>query len=833
MILAWSVLGVLGAPGGTTGIIEGVVLDKKTGEPLPGVNVRCAVLSVGTVTNTEGMFALHNVRVGAWEIRFTHIGYQTFVLRNVVVHPDLRTRLRIQLDPTAVEMEEVVVVQEKPLIQTDITATAFQVSGEDLRALPITRPLEIVGYKPGTTLEGNVRGGKTTEVSYLIDGLPVQELMRGEVTATLPLSSIVGMSIHTGGFEAQYGNALSGVVNIVTRTGGNDFTAFARAGSDHMVGGRQHSKQAEFETSVTGPLVQDRLSFLVAGSGMQSGTRWWQDMERAFPLPIDRQLNGFGKLDYVASPTLRFGLQVLSSDRDWREYEFAWRYNLAGIPPEHRTSHRVALMGSQTVGQDFYYSASLSWYGVRTQIGEGDRESVRAQQPYQYDFFLRYITSGNRSWWMDARQNTYTLKVDASHTAWQDHLVKFGCEINQYDLLSDLVKLEPKKTYFGKPLVNEPQLDFSSSYAYRPRTGSVYIQDKIDVLKEGVLLTLGLRYDFLDPRAGRPAIETSLQGDTAYAITAGSVREARFKHQFSPRFGAAMPVMENGFLFFNLGWYFQHPLFDYLYTGIDRVALGRGVSALTGNPDLEPERASSWEASFKYALPLDCVASIAYFKKESTNLTDSKTFVPGDSKLAGSYGFAEFVNSPYASVSGVEVTLTRERGEWVTGELSYTYMVAEGTSGSAYDGYYIAQYGLPPARRVAPLSWDQRHTVKLQTTVARPKNFSVSLFVQYHSGRPYTAYPTSTGFETVNGGLFVLNNARMREYMNIDLRAEKHFSVSEESGSLLTAFVDARNLGNARNVAWMDSNSRIGGELGDPSGYFISRRFTVGVQYSF
>ena len=58
MILAWFVLGVLRAPGGTTGIIEGVVLDKKTGEPLPGVNVRCAVLSVGTVTNTEGMFAL-------------------------------------------------------------------------------------------------------------------------------------------------------------------------------------------------------------------------------------------------------------------------------------------------------------------------------------------------------------------------------------------------------------------------------------------------------------------------------------------------------------------------------------------------------------------------------------------------------------------------------------------------------------------------------------------------------------------------------------------------------------------------------------------------------
>ena len=826
-------LGAAPAIGGTTGIIEGIVLDKRTGEPLPGVTVHVAALGIGTSTSAEGMFALHNVRIGVCELRFTHVGYQTFVLRSVAVHPDLRTRLRIALDPSEVQLDEIVVVQEKPLILTDVTATAFLVSGEELRALPINRPLDIVGYKPGTTLEGNIRGGKTTEVSYLIDGLPVQELMRGEVTGSLPLSSIVGMSIHTGGFEAEYGNALSGIVNIVTRTGGNEFTAFGRASSDHLFGGTQQSKQNEFELSLTGPVVRDRLSFLAAGSGVLSGTRWWQDMQTFFSLPIDRQLNGFGKLEFIASPSLRLGLQVLSSDRDWREYEFAWRHNLAGLPSEHRTSHRVALMASQTVGQDFYCSASLSWYTVRSRIGEGGREAVLAQQPYAYDFFLRFISSGNRSWWMDARQNTYTVKVDVSRAAWQDHLVKFGFEFNQYDLRSDLVKLEPKTTYFGKPLINEPQLDFSSRYAYRPRTGSVYVQDKIDVLKEGILLTLGLRYDFLDPRAGRPAIEASLQGDSAYAFTSGSVRKASFKQQVSPRFGAAMPMMEKGFLFFNLGWYFQHPLFDYLYTGIDRVALGRGVSALTGNPDLEPERASSWEASFKYSLPQNLVASIAYFKKESTNLTDSKTFIPGDSKLAGSFGFAEFVNSPYASVSGIEVTLTRERGEWVTGELSYTYMVAEGTSGRAEDGYYIAQYGLPPARRIVPLSWDQRHTVKLQATVSRPRDFSASVFLQWHSGRPYTAYPTSTGFEPVVGGLFLLNNARMREYANIDLRAEKHFPFSSGNGTLLTFFVDVRNLANERNVAWVDSNSRIGGELGDPSGYFIGRRTNVGLQFSF
>jgi outer membrane receptor protein involved in Fe transport len=817
---------------GTTGIIEGTVRDKQTGDPLPGVNVFIPVLQVGTSTDREGAFSLPNVRAAKYEIRFTHVGFKTFVLQNVTVNPDLRTRLRIALEQTAVQLEEIVVVQEKPLIQTDVTATTFMVSGEELRALPIQQSYEFIGYKPGTTVEGNIRGGKATEVSYLVDGLPVLDLLRGGIATTLPISSLVGMSIYTGGFDAEYGNALSGVVNLVTRAGGNEFAFFGRAGSDHFFGGTQDSRQTEFEGTTSGSLIRDRLFFVAAGSGIFSGTRWWQDVQKVFPWPTDRSLNGFGKIDYVATTSLRLGVQILSSDHDWRDYEFPWRYNLAGLPPEKKTSHRLALTASQTLGKDFYYSASLSWYTIHSRIGQGGKDAVPVNEPYQYDFFLRYVVSGSRAWWMDARQNTYTAKIDVTRKGSDEHLFKFGLELNQYNLASDLLKLEPRETYFGKPLLYEPQQDFSSVYSYSPRSGSFYAQDKIDLLKEGVLLSIGLRYDFLDPRASRPAIEAAVAGDSA-TFAAGPDRKARFKQQVSPRFGMAMPVGEKAYLFFNLGWYFQHPLFDYLYTGIDRIALGRGISAVTGNPDLEPERSTAWEASFKYALPLDVVASIVYFKKETTNLTDTKTFIPGDSKVAGTYGFAEFVNDPYASVRGLEIMMSRERGEWVTGELSYTYMFAEATSGSSYDGYFIAQYGLPPARRITPLSWDQRHTVKAQVTISRVRNFSVTTFLQWHSGRPYTAYPTSTGFEPVNGGNFILNNARMPDYLNLDLRAEKHFPVGLGQSSLLTLYLELRNLTNQKNVSWMDSNGRIGGELYDPSGYFIGRRTTVGIQMTF
>jgi hypothetical protein len=212
---------------------------------------------------------------------------------------------------------------------------------------------------------------------------------------------------------------------------------------------------------------------------------------------------------------------------------------------------------------------------------------------------------------------------------------------------------------------------------------------------------------------------------------------------------------------------------------------------------------------------------------------DTKTFIPGDSKLAGNFGFAEYVNTPEALASGFEIIVSRERGEWLTGELSYSFMNAEGTSGSAQDAFYVAQYGLPPAVRVFPLSWDQRHTVKAVLTVITPWDLNVNIVSEYHTGRPYTRYPTSTGFDTVKAELFAQNNARMPAYVNLDLKLEKTLTFSWWENSRMKVYVDIRNATNARNVKWIDSNGRIGGELDDPGGFYIGRRTNVGLQVEF
>jgi outer membrane receptor for ferrienterochelin and colicin len=818
---------------GTTGTLEGVVRDLRTGEILPGVNVLLVEIRSGGVSDGDGAFIIQNIRAGRYDVRVTHVGYRPLLLKGVLINPDLRTRLSIDLEPSDVQLGEIVVVQEQPLIQRDVTATTYIVAAEDIAALPIDNAVEVIRTKAGVTLEGNVRGGKTTEVIYLVDGLPVQDVLAGGLSAQLPNSSIVGMSVYTGGFEAEYGNALSGVVNIVTRSGSDRNRIFLRADRDNPFGVTQSSKTTRFELSASGPVSGAEITYLGALNGILTDTRWWQDMRLFFPGPIDRTFNGFGKIESILSPELRLSVQGLYSDHDWNDYEFNWRYNLDGLPPQRRTSYRLAAILTHTLSGTFFYTASLSRYFLRSRAGSGAQDDVPVNDPYQYDFFLRYIVDGQRAWWTRTTQESYTAKADAAFKVHRDHLLRFGAEMTFYNLHSDLVKLEPRKTYFGKPLVNEPQLNFSSTYGYRPRAGAVYVQTKTDVAQEGVLLTLGLRYDFLDPTAERPRIEAIPQSDTGYTFATLGTVSARWKQQVSPRFGAAMQLTERGYLFINLGWYVQYPLFDYLYTGLDRVALGRGISAITGNPDLEPERSKSLELSFKYALPLDIVGSVTYFRKESTNLIDTKTFVPADSKLAGSFGFAEFVNNPYADARGVEFSVSRPRGEWVTGELSYTYMVAEGVSGSSNDGFYIAQYGLPPGQRVYPLSWDQRHTVKGVLTVSLPWDLSMTMVGEWHSGRPYTRYPSATGFEKVEGGSFVQNNARMPDYTMVDVRAEKRFGLPLGTGASGAVYVECRNLLNTRNVLWLDSNGRVGGELDDPGGYSIGRRTSLGLLVQF
>lgn len=821
-------------PYGTHGILEGRVIDKQTGEPLLAVNVFVLETSYGGASDAEGYYLINNIRAGVYDVRFSFIGYKTLIMRKVTILPDLRTRIDVELEEAAIELETVEVTAEKPLIQKDLASTSYSVGQMKIERLPVSSFRDIVILQPGTTLEGNIRGGKTTEVLYMVDGLPVQDVISGGLGANLPRSAITGMTVTTGGFEAEYGNAMSGVVNVITRAGSNDAVVAARVERDGWLPSsvnKQQDRFSEIELTAGGPLIRDRLFYFTANTASFSDTRWWQDFDQFFASPVSREYSGFAKLEAIAARDVRIALQGFYSLRDWRDYEFSWRFNLDGLPPRSRDAFRVAGTLFYTLSPNSFSTLTGGIYSLRSGIGEGPKNAL-SLDPYEYDFYLRYVVRGSRNWWAQSKQDIYTAKGDFTHHIARMHLVKIGFEANQYDILSDLVRFEPQLTYFGKPVLDAPLLSYSGRYSYQPITASVYLQDKIELVRDGSNISFGLRWEYFDPEAERPVVEFTPNTPEGNVVRR---ERSRRKSQLSPRFSAALPMDVNSFLFVNFGHYFQLPLFDYLYSGIHPSLLrGDAKSVITGNPDLEPERVIAWELGVRHSPAPNVVASVTYFHKSFRNQIDSKTLVPFDSKSAGDYGFASYVNNAQATASGLEIMISREVHDLLTGSVSYSYMTTEGLSESAAQGLQFAQWGFPVTSREFPLSWDQRHTIKADAEVTLPWDLRANVVVLYNSPRPYTYYPTRDGFTPVDPGkVFVPNNRRMKSVLIVNAKVSMEFDLGQPIASRVSVFADVRNLLNNENVRWIDSSGRIGGELNDPGAYYDPRRVRIGLRAEF
>jgi outer membrane receptor protein involved in Fe transport len=819
---------------GNKGILEGTVKDVESGEPLFGVNVIIAGTQMGAATDTKGFFRINNVPAGTYTVRFRMMGYREVVFEDVNIRPNLRTRLRnVEMEQTAVEMEAVTVRAERPLIQKDVTGTAIKISERRIKNLPISTIEEVLPLQTGVTDEGNVRGGKATEVLYLIDGLPVQDVVQGGVGLHLPSGAVTQMEIQTGGFDSEYGNALSGVVNVITKSGTDRRELELRAETDNYPDITQKNRSTRLELNTGGAIVRDHLYYFISADGFSTDTRWWQDFERYYDSPITEEYSALAKLDAHISSKFKLSTQFLYNSRSWRDYEFSWRYNLDGLPQRSRDVYWAALSLDHVLSKRTFYTLSVSYYHLKNLTGDQSDVSV-SLTPYQFDFYLQYIIEGERSWRADTRQGVFTAQGDITSQVTDYHLIKGGFQFHYYDILGDILKYEPQMTYFGKPILDAPLLNYSTSYRYFPYSGNIYVQDKFELPNEGGVFSVGLRYDFLYPRAKRPVVEWIPTSEDEYVGEVKEFAEASFKGILSPRIGFSAPLSEKSFFFANIGRYTQFPMFHYLYSGLDNVALRNGINVLKGNPDLKPETNLVWEVSFKYTIPWNGVLSATYFSKQSKNQVDAKTFVPSNSRIAGDYGFAEYVNNDRAEARGFEFKVTKEKGDWLTGMVSYTYMTAEGISSTPDQGIEYFQWGFPLTSNLYYLSWDQRHTFKANVNLNTPWGTEASLYWQYHTPRPYTYFPSEDGYNPDDTTIaFVPNNDRMDHYHMMNIKVSQSIPLKHYGLKSVTVYVDSRNLFNTKNVLWIDASGRIGGELADPSAYNIGRRTLAGVQLNF
>ncbi len=405
--------------------------------------------------------------------------------------------------------------------------------------------------------------------------------------------------------------------------------------------------------------------------------------------------------------------------------------------------------------------------------------------------------------------------------------MKLGFEFQYFNLENDLVKYEPQKSFWGKPLLDAELLNFNSYYHYRPYQGSFYIQNKVD--NDIVVMNLGLRYDFLDPRAQRPVVEWIPVSQDEYQQEIQSWVPATVKSQWSPRIGFSFPITQNDYFFINYGFFFQVPMFDFLFTGLN-YDLKKGIKALYGNPDLKPEKTRAIELSYKHTFWEQWMFSFTYFNKDISGLVDTKTFLASDSKVEDD-GFSQYVNLAGGSSNGFELVLQKKYSHYFSGQLSYTYMVARGLSGGTDQGLNYFVWGFSVPNEEFYLSWDQRHTIVSELFVGLPKKLGVNLLWRWNSARPYTYYPSRTGYVADENFEMKPNNARMRDTAYLDVKFYREWQMTQRSSLMI--YVDVRNLFDKYNVLWIASDGRIGGELIDPSAWDMGRRINLGLKFSF
>lgn len=207
---------------GTTGKIAGSVVDAQTNEPLIGANVVLQGTTMGASSDVDGQYFILNIPPGKYTLVTSSVGYAKIEIGNVAVVVDQTTRIDFKLQSAAVQLSDVTVTAERPLVQRDLTSTVSSVSGDQLSQLPLEDVASVVNLQAGV-VDGHFRGGRSNEVKYLIDGVAVNDVFSGGSTLQAEVNSIQEIQILSGTFNAEYGEALSGVVNQVTKIAGDSY----------------------------------------------------------------------------------------------------------------------------------------------------------------------------------------------------------------------------------------------------------------------------------------------------------------------------------------------------------------------------------------------------------------------------------------------------------------------------------------------------------------------------------------------------------------------------------------------------------------------------------
>ena len=810
---------------GTTGKIAGKVIDKNTGEALIGANILIVGSTMGASTDIDGNYFIINIPPGEYEVKASMIGYSSFTIQNVRVSVDQTTKIDFELGSESIELADVLVTAEKPLVRKDLTSTEASISGDDISMLPLEDVSSVVNLQAGV-VDGHFRGGRSDEVKYMIDGVPVNDVYSGQSSLSAQVNSVEEIQVVTGTFNAEYGDALSGVVNQVTKIAGDKLVGNISAYSGDYVSSHKDiftyidhispTNVYNIQGNLSGPVpgLGNFLKFFFSGrynydEGAIYGKRifnpsdssnfsannpsdWYVGAtgDRAYvPMNFNKQLSLQGKLAFNVGGGKGIVLSGLYQDNKYRDYDHLYKLNPDGDYKKFQRSYlgiaSYTLLLSNAAFIDFSASGLRSEFKQYVFENPLDPRYVDPTKKQQVSGNA-FLTAGTENWHFNHTTTSFTGKADITWQIDNINQIKSGIEFTHHDLQYEDFQIIIDATSDFKPMLPQPGAFNFNTYQANPYQFAGYIQDKIEL--DYLIVNVGLRYDFFEPDGSylKDPNKINLLDDLQPPFPDSLLIRAKSKSQLSPRIGLSYPISDNGAIHISYGHFFQIPPFENLYLNPNfRIPLTgdfpENIGKTIGNADLEPQQTIMYEIGLQQALTDELGITVTGYYKDIRNLLASEIFIKNEFRK-----FSKLINKDYGSVKGITLSFEKRFANGIGATLDYTFQVAKGSASDPNAAFNNAQSNPPieSNKQLVPLNWDRTHSLNFTLTLGVPGNYIASFVGRLGSGLPYTPSLQNqrTGLE---------NSDNRPAYYDVDFFITKYFEIA---GSQLSVFMKIFNL---------------------------------------
>ena len=834
-----------------TGNISGRVETTTTGALLRGADILLIGTDIGGSTDSSGIYIIANILPGTYSIRAFYIGYTQTTVIDIKVYPGQTTNINFILDEEVLKGEEVTIIAERELIRPGISANTINLDAANLENIPITTIEDAVRLQAGVEPNMTIRGGNINSTSFIVDGINLREGRTNGPITGLSYTAVEQIQVQTSGFDAAYGNVRSGLVQIITKDPPKDhFSAdlFIRNRSGQRLNFPGKWKPIndaghDIDLTIGGPLSQrfGNLRFLTSYRNNiipyleQFGEDLRQDETFQF------------KLISNIKPDLKLTLSGLFTNQKGTADSISTVME-AGIP-----AYPWGFENDFFRTEGLFKNASIGLSDINHSMFAGKlSRTLNASTFYEMkmhylrsDYFLRpdlkNITKNRDTSSVSVISGNFDITKQMNSST----QLKAGFEYiySNYDISSEFNDAVDTRVMaigsisnllFGENIDYESPYRLHESWTATPQQGAAYIQGKFTFNQ--MVMKLGARMDYFSA-GGENHIFSDFdqfftqQNNDARKDSAATV-SAEKQVALSPRIGISFPITDKTKFYFNYGQFRQMPQAQYLYRMQEKsFTVNRSAITGLGNPNMPMPRTRAYEIGYERILTNEYLLQFSGYSRSVDKQVSFQAFV-SDAMI---YTIA--IPNNYNDIRGLELTLSKVKGNWVRGFLNYTYMnFSSGNFGitgiiqnplDENEYYSITQdhYQMKPITQpYARLNLE--FFIPEQIGLRPLSNWHMDLLGQWRAGKVFTwSGPILDQVDDKIGVQYIphptiKNNVRTKDFYSLDLRFSKKFKTQFGTIQL---FIDVTNLLNLK-FMYFEHPFIITGEnpLSDYNDYMVS-----------